>query len=595
MIKVDLICRVVTYSALAPLIGLVLKGVMLLTGASYVADFDMAGFFLSPVGVIGMSIVATVVIAVLAFDQVCLMTIAHASVTGQKPRVRVAIWTGIKNFFPAARLAGRLIVRSLLIALPFLAAAGLVFLLLLTEYDISFYLGEKPPAFLLACGLFGLIAGGMLYMLVPRLIAWSFVLPLVLFEAVSVSKAMAESRARTAGRKKALLRSLVFWFIGSVAVHFLLAELIVVGGRWVLGSLAGSEQLFFVVMALWIQLWFVFTYLISYMQAATFSLLIVRKYEESKSLRLEKQLGNDGLDSELNLPTKWISTRAILLLITLISVGFTVVGVSLLQSINFGDHAMVVAHRGDSGSAPENSLAAIENAIEAGVHWVEIDIQETLDGEVVVLHDSDLMRMAGVESKIWELTLEDLKHIDIGSSFSPEFADARVPKLEDVLRMCKGKVGVIIELKFNEKSKLLAERAIAIVEDLGMEDEIMFMSLAFDGVNIVYDLRPDWKAGLATGVKIGDLAAVEADFLAVKKPIATRRFVRAANAKGKEVYVWTVDDPREMHRFFSMGIDMIITNKPALAISILKERAEMGGAERLLLELALFLDVDLGE
>jgi len=590
--KVDLICRLVSYAALAPLIGLGLRGLMWFTGDTYIADFDLSDFFLSPAGILGTGIVLTVAIAVVAFDQVCLMAVASSTLKRHSPMVRNALWSGISNFIPAANLAARVVVRSMLMAAPFLVASGMVFLFFLTEYDISYYIEERPPEFFLASLLIGLLMAGMLFLLIPRWISWLLALPLILLEGAPVSKALATSKMRLHGRRNEILKLLLFWFMGITALYILVTEGVAVGGRWALGGLEGFDNWFLVVLLLWIQVWFVATYLVSFVQSALFSLLIIRIYGETESVaKINKTSGLGALPAR---SPGWISTRAILSLVVLLSAVLTAVGVSLLQSVHFGDSTGVVAHRGDSGSAPENTLAAIGKAIEAGAHWVEIDVQETLDGEVVVLHDSDLMRVAGLNSKIWELTVEDLKDIDVGSYFSEEFSDQRVPTLEAVLRLCKGKVGVIIELKFNEMSELLVERAIRIVEDLGVQDEVMFMSLTFDGVNAVYNLRPELRAGLATGVKIGDLTRVEADFLAVQQQIATQSFVNTAQKRGKEVYVWTVDEPKDMHKFFSRGIDLIITNETALATQILFERSEMGGTERLLLELAMFLGVDLG-
>ena len=117
--------------------------------------------------------------------------------------------------------------------------------------------------------------------------------------------------------------------------------------------------------------------------------------------------------------------------------------------------------------APENTLAAVEVALAAATDWVEIDVQETADGEVVVLHDSDLKKVAGVDLKIWDATWEDLQEIDVGSFFSPEFSDQRVPKLEEVLALCRGRAGVVIELKYYGHQVRLEERVAEIVDRIG--------------------------------------------------------------------------------------------------------------------------------
>ena len=107
----------------------------------------------------------------------------------------------------------------------------------------------------------------------------------------------------------------------------------------------------------------------------------------------------------------------------------------------------------------------------------EIDVQETADGEVVVIHDSDLMKIAGVDLKVWEATLEEITSVDIGSSFDQKFHEERVPTLREILDLCKGRVGIIIELKSYGHGKMLEQRVIDLVEASGSVNEVQCMSL----------------------------------------------------------------------------------------------------------------------
>jgi glycerophosphoryl diester phosphodiesterase len=218
-------------------------------------------------------------------------------------------------------------------------------------------------------------------------------------------------------------------------------------------------------------------------------------------------------------------------------------------------------------------------------------VQETADGEVVVFHDSDFMRAAGISTKIWEATLADLGMIDIGSWFSPAFANERVPTLAAVLDLCKGKVGVVIELKYYGHAQQLEERVARIVDERGMASQIAVMSLELDQVKKMKALRPSWTVGLLLSVSAGDLRASGADFLAVNGAFASRRFVRSAHLRGMKVYAWTVNDAATMSAMIGRGVDGLITDKPALANAVLAQRAGMSPALRLLLELAGILGV----
>ena len=277
------------------------------------------------------------------------------------------------------------------------------------------------------------------------------------------------------------------------------------------------------------------------------------------------------------------------------AVGFVValsVGALLLRSVQPEDHVEVTAHRGASKAAPENTLAAVAEAIEVGADWVEIDVQETADGTVVVFHDSDFMKLAGVNLKLWDATLADLKNIDIGSWFGAEFSQERVPTLAEVLDLCRGKVGVNIELKYYGHDQQLEQRVIDVVESQRMASEVVLMSLKLAAVRKLKSLRPDWKVGLLMSVSAGNLKQLEVDFLAVNVGLASRRFVRAAHDMGKAVHVWTVNDAPTLSMMIGRGVDSLITDEPALARSVIEQRARMSLPERLLLEFAGILGVE---
>jgi glycerophosphoryl diester phosphodiesterase len=130
---------------------------------------------------------------------------------------------------------------------------------------------------------------------------------------------------------------------------------------------------------------------------------------------------------------------------------------------------------------------------------------------------------------------------------------------------------------------------VELVDQLGVRHETIAMSLDYGIVRRVRELRPDWTVGLLTATAVGDLTGLEADFLAVNSGIADLRFVRRAHAKGKQVYVWTVNDPVRMFQMLNLGVDGLITDEPALARAVIARHASLGSIERLLVGLAFRL------
>ena len=259
-------------------------------------------------------------------------------------------------------------------------------------------------------------------------------------------------------------------------------------------------------------------------------------------------------------------------------------GLWLLLSLNSTEDAIVLAHRGAAGLRPENTLAAFDKACEDKTDFVELDVQESADGEVIVFHDSDYMKIAGVKLKAWEATLPELARLDIGSSFSPEYLDQRTPLLRDALRLCKGRAKVDIELKYYGHNQRLVEKVIEIVEQEGMVDQIVLMSLYHPFVEEAKRLRPTWTVGLLAAVTVGDVTRLSSDFVALNTQSTTRATIDLAHRRGKSVYVWTIDNPVLMSYYLGLGVDGLITNRPDLAREVIEQLKEMSPAERLLLD-----------
>jgi glycerophosphoryl diester phosphodiesterase len=376
--------------------------------------------------------------------------------------------------------------------------------------------------------------------------------------------------------------------LASFVVSTGLTSTVLLMGRTVIPRLTGSLPVFVVALGLILLAWVLVNIATTLISAAVFAVLIVDLYETMggstsvlESALQKKREG--GLSKDLRFSRGFVLSVAAVGLV--VSAGFAFL---LLQRASIEDRVEITAHRGAAMHAPENTLAAVEAALDAATDWVEIDVQETADGEVVVVHDSDLKKVAGVDLKIWDATWEDLQDIDVGSFFSPEFSDQRVPKLQEVLELCRGKAGVVIELKYYGHQVRLEERVAAIVDGLGMASDIKVMSLDYDGLERMKALRPEWKMGYLTSVVMGDLTRMDVDFLAVNSGMASRRFVRATQNAGKSVFTWTVNDVLGMSAMMDLGVDSIITDDPRLAREVIAHRAEMNPVERLLAGLAVY-------
>jgi glycerophosphoryl diester phosphodiesterase len=481
-------------------------------------------------------------------------------------------------------LARNVIVRLLLLALPFLAAVGAIYTVFLGEHDINFYLADRPPEFRRALILAGIVGVAFVALAVSRIAGWIFSLPTVLFEGLGGRASLRASVAATAGRRFRITLWLVGWMLAVLALSFLVTRLI--------GSVAGLfpknlENVVLVLVGLGVVLLLmaIGNLSLSVLANALFPLVIVRLYRSmGGSGELPGRVaarGSLGERATFSIPGRLLVWGAVAALIVVGGGGYLVV-----RSVSPEDDTVIIAHRGASGAAPENTMAAFERAIADDTDWIELDVQENADGVVVVEHDSDFMKVAGVKLKVWDATSDDLRDIDIGSFFDPRFADQRVPTLREVLERVKGEAGVVIELKYYGHDRNLEAKVVEIVESLGMASDVMVMSLKYDGVRKTAKLRPDWTYGLLTTVSVGDLTRLDLDFLAVNASAASPSLIRRAHKRGMMVFVWTVNDPVQMSVMLSRGVDGLITDEPALAREVIEVRDELTSVGRLIVWIA---------
>ncbi len=243
----------------------------------------------------------------------------------------------------------------------------------------------------------------------------------------------------------------------------------------------------------------------------------------------------------------------------------------------------ITAHRGSSAQAPENTMAAVRAAMEEMADCCEIDVQLSLDGVVGLCHDLNLERVAGVNRSFGSMTWEELEQLDVGSHFSAEYAGERIPSLEQVLELCKGRIKLNIELKDLGASSPLPELTAQLVKQYGMEDQCVFSSVKLSYLERIRKLDPELRTGYILPAAYGRYYENDAaDAISLRSSLVTKRLVEAAHESGKAVYAWTVNSRTEMARMERLGVDNIITDYPARAREVLfQEDAAVGLLEYL--------------
>jgi len=260
-------------------------------------------------------------------------------------------------------------------------------------------------------------------------------------------------------------------------------------------------------------------------------------------------------------------------------------GIALLEGLNINRAIKITAHRGSKVRAPENTLSALRQAITDGADYAEIDVQTTADGVVVLLHDADLRRVASVSRRLRDINYDELRDIDAGSWFAPEFSSERIPTLQEAIDVARGRIKLNIELKFTWSDPALTEKVGHIIRKNGFSSDCVVSSLNFQALTDIKRAVPELKTGFIVLQAVGNLSRMEADFLSMNAARATQRLVGELHRRGREVHVWTVNDLGNALSVIEMGVDNIITDEPVDIRRFLEEWNELSDSERIALML----------
>lgn len=223
------------------------------------------------------------------------------------------------------------------------------------------------------------------------------------------------------------------------------------------------------------------------------------------------------------------------------------------------------AHRGFSAAAPENTCYAFEEAIRVGADYIELDVQQTADGEIVVIHDDKLDRTTDGKGKVINYTYEELQQFSCGKWFGKaEYYDAKIMLLSEVLELCRDEIMLNIEIKKAGDSVDTANKVVELLNEYDMTDRCYITSFSYKALKAAKQADPSIRTGLiatlATSAVYSNMKYIDA--ISINYVFADKKTVSTAHKNGKKVFVWTVDNSEDVERMTALGVDNIITNRP---------------------------------
>ncbi len=468
----------------------------------------------------------------------------------------------------------------LLAALPFLLLIGGLGWFLLADYDPYYLINEWPTAMRLFVAGSAVLAGGMLIGNGSLYLRWLLALPALLFEDRSPLSALRRSQALTRGYRSGIALLMLSSALLTLALPVVFSVLYREGAIVLLNWVPSQMGLVIASMLLIMTGYLVLGALLSFLAVSWNGLLIRQLFLRACGVR---QTHPPRPTAKLGGWLSWIA-EALVVALALGQAGWI-----LHDFLDIEDSVTITAHRGSSINAPENTLAAIELAIAEGADYIEIDVRQTADGALVLLHDRDLRRLGGPATPVWQLTLDEVRAMDAGAWHDPAFAGEQVPTLPEVIEAVRGRAELYLEIKPAAQTPNLTRDTLALLEAEDMLDDTLIAALDRNLLAEVADLQPDVRRVLFVHSIVGTANYSGLHAVGKRAAIVDRSTVGRAGRDGHELHVWTVNDRTEMGRFIDLGVDSIITDRPDVLAELLQERAELSDPELLLVKLSNWL------
>jgi glycerophosphoryl diester phosphodiesterase len=232
---------------------------------------------------------------------------------------------------------------------------------------------------------------------------------------------------------------------------------------------------------------------------------------------------------------------------------------------------ILIAHRGGSLEAPENTMASFRHAIELGMRYVELDVQMSSDGELVVIHDETLDRTTNGHGAVAAYTLDELRKLDAGSHFDPNYAGEKIPTLREALELCTDAgVGVVVEIKSPGIYPGLVEKTVALIGEMWTRGAENIWCISFDHAAIRQLRALDSAIPLGYLYEHFEHEFVQPDDIIqaycpyFRTALANPEQIAKAHDLGKFVFVYTANEEEDMQQVVAAGIDGMVSDRPSL-------------------------------
>lgn len=575
LVKFELLFRLLLFLVLFPLLTWSQKLILIGSRTSVIAWYNIGDFILNPMTWLVFIFITLALTAAAMFEHVAIYDTLHASKSGINKTAGQIFSAGFDRCAELMKPENWGLIPYVFLVLHFgsyLDFSSVTSVIRIPGFileDFEKHLWEKY----LYWGIL-FIAGGFYLRLI-------FSIPAMMEEEdTSFSKACKKSWGMTKGSYVLRVFFLAASWIALIGLFQLAGTRAVVAGWYLLSMwvMPASTESFREFVAGRMEI----TSIISYLAFVWLSAPLMAASFQTAYYKRKQELGMEvrGYSEPPRYLKKYPVIKALVLAVCGVCIFFSVPGryaqLKWMLNTNYGT-PMIMAHRGYSAKAPENTLPAFRKCMDEGVTAAELDVQMLKDGTIIVMHDSNLKRTTGVDKDVWDVTYDEIRDLDNGSYFGAEYAGTRIPTLDEVIRLAgsgKNRLFLNIEIKRTGHDDGITQKVIDIILANNYLDHCDITSQDYSTLEEVRSINPNVLTAYTSVIGIGDIETLDAaDIISIQESFASYENIDRIHSAGKHIFVWTVNEAETMENLISLNVDAILTNSPDVCREVIEQHS----------------------
>lgn len=563
IIKFEFIFKILSAIIFTPLFLYLFNSIMRITGYNYLTLENIFSFLLNPITIILLICLIFILTIYSLFDIGVIITLIDASFQKKeislKDAIKYSFWKSVKVF----KKDNILLVVLVLLLIPFLnigITSSFISSIKIPEFILDYIFGNNLLYLIYVC---------IVFLLIFLQLRWIYSLHYYFIE----NKNFKEARIKSInlGNKrhcKDLLKILLTQLF--ITIMYLLFVFIGIFLIIVLNKLFNNIIGTFMITILWlfIAISFIITVLLS--NVINYTIISDMYYKNKESIKEKiNHIHIKSIEKKKKSKQRLILDISIILVIV---IGLTIFTSGTLNgkyklNIEYIRNIEVTAHRGASVDFPENTLSAFIEAKRLGSDWIELDVQQTKDNEIIITHDSNLKRTTGKNINTWDATYEEISKLDAGSFKDKKFKGEKIPLLEDIIKWAKSQdIKLNIELKPTGHEINFEKNVLDIIKKYDFIDNCVVTSQNYKTLENIKAIDDNVTTVYVMSLAYGDIKNLDkADHFSISSSSITKSLVDEIHESGKLIYGWTVNTKESINRIIDLKVDNIITDNVTLA------------------------------